>query len=178
MSDQGAGGPPPPGGPPQDGGWQEVHNPPPPGQPPPGYQAGPPPPGYVPPGYQPPPYGGPPYGQPVPGLTPMAAAAISYLTFIPAIVMLVIEPYKRDNYVRFHAWQCIVLSGVSVAGGMVLLMIAGMGMHWMMFGMHMLFRTILFIFWLIAIIKASQGERYHIPVVGDIAESLTANVTI
>jgi len=174
MSDQGAGGPQQP----SDGGWQQVHNPP----PPPGYGAGQqPPPGYVPPGYGPQGYGPPGYPPPYgvqAGLSPTAAAAISYLTFIPAIVMLVIEPYKRDNYVRFHAWQCIVLSGVSIVGGEVLKMLGHMGMWWMMAGIHAMFHIILFIFWLIAIIKASQGERYGIPIVGEIAENLTASVQV
>jgi len=111
-------------------------------------------------------------------LTPTAAAAIAYLTFIPAIVMLVIEPYKRDNFVRFHAWQCIVLSGVSLIGGEVLKVLGHMGMWWFMAGIHAMFHIILFIFWLVAIIKASQGERYGIPIVGEIAENLTASVQV
>ena len=168
MSDQGSGGPQQP----SDGGWQQVHNP-----PPPGYGAGQqPPPGYVPPGYGPPGYP-PPYGSQA-GLSPTAAAAISYLTFVPAIVMLVIEPYKRDNYVRFHAWQSIVLSGIWLVGSAVIESLGHMGMHWLLGLMHFFFFCVVAVFWLVAIIKASQGERYGIPIVGEIAESLTASVQI
>lgn len=166
MSDQGSGEPQQP----SDGGWQQVHNPP----PPPGYGAAqPPPPGY---GYGPPGYP-PPYGAQA-GLSPTAAAAISYLTFIPAIVMLVIEPYKRDNFVRFHAWQEIVLCGASILGNIVFRTLRHMGMGWMIITLHSIYDVILFVFWLIAIIKASQGERFGIPIIGEIAENLTASVQV
>src|ERR1041384_6724356 len=35
---------------------------------------------------------------------------IAYLTFIPAVILLLIEPYNRNKFVRFHAWQEIWLS--------------------------------------------------------------------
>ena len=33
------------------------------------------------------------------------AGTIAYFTFIPAIIFLLVAPYKENNYVRFHAWQ-------------------------------------------------------------------------
>ena len=39
------------------------------------------------------------------GLSDNAAAGIAYITIIPAIVFLIIEPFKRSPFVRFHAWQ-------------------------------------------------------------------------
>src|SRR5271169_2184240 len=48
------------------------------------------------------------------------AAALAYLVgFITGIIFLVIEPYKRDSYVRFHAFQSIFLSVAYVAVFMV-----------------------------------------------------------
>ncbi|HEV2418667.1 MAG TPA: zinc-ribbon domain-containing protein, partial [Terriglobia bacterium] len=48
------------------------------------------------------------------GSTPMTsnvAALLTYiLGFITGIIFLVIEPYKRDPFVRFHAFQSIFLS--------------------------------------------------------------------
>ena len=43
------------------------------------------------------------------GLTDNAAGAIAYFTFIPAVLFLVTEPYNKSSYVRFHAWQSILL---------------------------------------------------------------------
>ena len=195
MSDQNYGGPPQ-----QQGGWSQVPQPnqppaapgygagsaqyPPPPPPPPGYGAGPgyppPPPGQPP--YGQPPYNQPPYGTPTPqgqGLTANTAAAIAYLTFIPAIIFLVIDPYKRISLVRFHAWQCIVLTCVSVAVSIAFMILGFLPLHflWVIFMLvHTAIDIALFVFWLIAIIKASKGERYHIPGIGPIAENFAAKV--
>src|SRR5579875_2323824 len=44
------------------------------------------------------------------GLSESAAAAISYITIIPAIIFLVIAPYNRMPLVRFHSMQSIALA--------------------------------------------------------------------
>ena len=42
------------------------------------------------------------------GLSPTAAGALSYLAgFITGIIFLVIDPFKTDRFVRFHAFQSI-----------------------------------------------------------------------
>jgi uncharacterized membrane protein len=138
--------------------------PPPPQGPPPGYTGGPGP-------QYPPPPPPPSAGQ---GLTSNAAAAISYITFIPAVLFLVMAPYNRDRFVRFHAWQCIALTVVAVVIGIIFTMLGIIGFHlmfWMFFLIHRLVDLAIFIFWLIALIKASQGQWYKIPVVGDLAAS-------
>ena len=43
------------------------------------------------------------------GLSENAAGAIAYITFIPAIVFLMMPPYNGSSYVRFHAWQSLFL---------------------------------------------------------------------
>ena len=47
--------------------------------------------------------------EPLQGLSDNAAGAIAYITIIPAIVFLLVEPYNKKPFVRFHAWQCIFL---------------------------------------------------------------------
>src|ERR1700744_5243793 len=98
--------------------WQQVPGTPPnaasQGYPPPAQGYPPPQAAYPPPdaGYPPPPTGYPPQ-QPPPQATPMSptsVAAISYLTFIPALIFLLIEPYKQIPFVRFHAIQSIALN--------------------------------------------------------------------
>ena len=39
------------------------------------------------------------------GLSDNAAGALAYVTIIPAIVFLLVEPYNKNSFVRFHAWQ-------------------------------------------------------------------------
>jgi uncharacterized membrane protein len=137
--------------------------------------------GYVPPssGNMPPAAG---YAPPQPGsaaaaggLSDNSAAAISYLTFIPAVIFLLIEPYNKKPFIRFHAIQCIALSVVSFAlhiGIMIISMILHfIPLSFVLFSLcHLAVTVILFIFWLMAIIKASKGEWYKIPFIGDFAE--------
>jgi uncharacterized membrane protein len=35
------------------------------------------------------------------------AGMLAYITIIPAIVFLVMEPYNRNRFIRFHSWQSI-----------------------------------------------------------------------
>ena len=43
------------------------------------------------------------------GLSEDAASGLAYLTFIPAIIFLVVAPYNTNPKVKFHAWQYIFL---------------------------------------------------------------------
>ena len=48
------------------------------------------------------------------GLEDNVAGALAYVTIIPAIVFLVLEPYNRKRFIRFHAFQSIVDLGFFV----------------------------------------------------------------
>ena len=41
------------------------------------------------------------------GLTSNMAGALAYVTIIPAIIFLVMEPYNKDRFIRFHSFQCL-----------------------------------------------------------------------
>jgi uncharacterized membrane protein len=99
------------------------------------------------------------------GLSDSAAGAIAYITIIPAIIFLVLEPYNRSSFVRFHAWQSIFF-GVAVA---VIHMILGVIpiLGWFLL---MPVSIGLLVLWLVVIVKASKGERFKIPFIGNFAE--------
>lgn len=108
------------------------------------------------------------------GLSENAAAAISYVTIIPAIIFLVLEPYNRMRLVKFHAIQCIALhvAWIAVWIATVILTIT---LHFIPF-IGFLFSLIdfciavgFFIAWLLCIIKASKGEYFKLPFIGDFA---------
>ena len=167
--------PPAPNAPPQSAGtYQQVYGGEPQTPPAGGYTPPPPPPGYTGgPGSQYPPQAPPPAaGQ---GLSSNAAAAISYITFIPAVIFLVVAPYNRDRFVRFHAWQSIALWIVSIAISIIFTIVAFVGFHLLWWTFHSLIDLVLFVFWLIALIKASQGQWYKIPIVGDLAVSFAGS---
>src|ERR1700752_2576318 len=44
------------------------------------------------------------------GLSDNVAATIASFPFFPAIIFLLVAPYKENNYVRFHAWQSVLLN--------------------------------------------------------------------
>lgn len=108
------------------------------------------------------------------GLSPNAAAAIAYLTIIPSIVFLVLEPYKNMKLVRFHSIQNIALAVVWIVA-YVALAVFGIVMHFIpFFGilillLDMAIGVLFFIAWLIAIIKASKGEFFKLPFIGAFA---------
>ena len=117
-------------------------------------------------------------GQPVAaraGLSENAAAAIAYITIIPAIVFLVLEPYNRMPLVRFHSWQSIGLGVVAFVLQAVISM-CGMALHiipgiFILVGLtHMVVGLCLFLVWLFIIVKASKGEWFKLPLIGDLAE--------
>jgi uncharacterized membrane protein len=129
-----------------------------------------------------PPYAVPPpsayAGQPVvvgTGLSENAAAAIAYITIVPAIIFLVIEPYNRMLLVKFHSWQSIALFVVAFVLQAVI-SICEMALHFIpgiiiLFGLvHLAIGLCLFLVWLFIILKASKGEWFKLPVIGDFAE--------
>ena len=99
------------------------------------------------------------------GLSENAAAALAYVTIIPAIIFLIVEPYNRSSLVRFHAWQCIFLSIAAFAIHTILVIIPVIG--WIILP----FVSIaILIIWIIALLKALKGERFHLPFIGKFAE--------
>ncbi|MBX7149357.1 DUF4870 domain-containing protein [bacterium] len=109
------------------------------------------------------------------GLEPNVASLLCYVcTFVTGIVFLIIE--KDNKQVRFHAWQAIVLGGASfviqlglsilgailgaIAGPLAMIISIFVPVVWLAF----------LIFWIVAMVKAYQGEQYKIPFIGDIAE--------
>jgi uncharacterized membrane protein len=98
------------------------------------------------------------------GLQSNLAAALSYL-WITAIVFLLLEPYNRDRFVRFHAFQALFLGLASIAGHLVLSLIPFLG--WMLMPVWSLLVLVLAI---VAAVKAYQNETFSIPVIGPFAE--------
>jgi uncharacterized membrane protein len=109
------------------------------------------------------------------GLSENAAAALAYVTVIPAIIFLVTEPYNKIRFVRFHSFQSIGLCIVWFALWIVLTFLQ-MALHLIpLIGLLFIFVQLLislcmFVAWLIVIMKASRGEWYKLPFIGDFAE--------
>ena len=106
------------------------------------------------------------------GLSENAAGGLAYITIIPAIVFLVAEPYNRSSYIRFHAWQCIFMAVAWIVID-IAIMILGHLMSFLgllAFGLYPLVALAMLILWIMVLIKAFNGERFKLPIVGDLAE--------
>ena len=105
-----------------------------------------------------------------------AASAISYVTFIPAVLFLLVRPYKDSPCVRFHAWQsillCMVAFAVDIVLGAVALVTIFLGTAALAYTLRLVF-LFWFVLWLACVIKAMQGKRLKLPIIGSIAEKLS-----
>jgi uncharacterized membrane protein len=99
------------------------------------------------------------------GLDANVAAALSYgLGWITGIVFLMTEP--ANKFVRFHAMQSTILFLALSVLTVVLQVIPFLGMLIAVFVVIPLSAVL----WLVMMFKAYQGERFKLPVVGDMAE--------
>ena len=100
-----------------------------------------------------------------PGLSDNAAGALAYITIIPAIIFLIIEPYNKNSYIRFHSWQSIFFGIAAFAINAVLSVMPLIG--WIITPVFMI---AFFVVWLIVLLKALKGQRYKLPFIGKYAE--------
>jgi uncharacterized membrane protein len=101
----------------------------------------------------------------VAGLDDNVAGALAYLTVIPAILFLVLEPYSRKPFIRFHAFQSIGLTVLLVVT-MIFTMIPLIG--WFLGPLVML---VLAVLWVLCVLKAFAGSKFTLPIVGPFAET-------
>lgn len=111
------------------------------------------------------------------GLTMNLAAALSYaLGLITGILFLVLEPYKSDRFVRFHAMQSILFSAACIVFAIVwsifvgiLVSITGFWVLTVDVPLRLLAGLGIFVFWLYVMFQAYSQREYKIPYIGAIA---------
>ncbi|MCL5808720.1 MAG: DUF4870 domain-containing protein [Deltaproteobacteria bacterium] len=82
-------------------------------------------------------------------------AALSYV-WVLSVVMLIVR--KDDEFVKFHAKQGLILFIASFIGVIPVI-------GWVVW-------LVVVVFDIIGFIKALSGERYKVPLVGDLAEKI------
>ena len=103
------------------------------------------------------------------------ASALAYLAG-PFSGVLILLAERANPHVRFHAWQSLIaLGGLWVLGlGLYLLAFAALFVSAMAFRLLLWVAVLVWagwvVLWLIALVKAYRGERFHLPFVGAIAE--------
>jgi uncharacterized membrane protein len=104
------------------------------------------------------------------GLADNVAGMLAYITIIPAIIFLVMEPYNRKPFIRFHAWQCLFFAGAWFAisiGLMILGFIPVLGL--LTLPLHLLVLLGMLAVWVLLLIKANAGQMFKLPLIGDLA---------
>ena len=106
------------------------------------------------------------------------AGALAYLV-LPAIVFLLVEPYSKNRFVRFHSFQCLgvclacLVIGASLRlAGFVLFLLPVGRLFFVL--VSMLVSLACLVIWVVLVVKALQGERFKLPLVGDFAERQAA----
>lgn len=116
-------------------------------------------------------------GQPV-SLHDNLLGALAYVTFIPAIIFLLTEKFKRNPFVRFHSVQSLFMVVAAVLIGIFMRLIYSLFVlvPWLGFLLAWLSIVVvilaIFMTWIVMIIKAFQGERCKLPFIGNFAESI------
>ena len=103
-----------------------------------------------------------------PGMTDNVAGMVAYFTFIPAIIFLVVEPYNKSRFIRFHSFQCIFLFLASAIAHFAIGLIPFM--YFLTYRLQELVSLATLVLLILLALKANQGQRYKLPVLGDLAE--------
>jgi uncharacterized membrane protein len=103
-------------------------------------------------------------------------AALAYLLFfVSGLVLLNLDPYNKDEFVRFHARQSILFSVAWIALLIifsVFMAVLPFGVDRLLHGIEGLVNLVLAVFWVFLMYKAYSGERYRIPELADWADQM------
>ncbi len=92
-------------------------------------------------------------------------ALLSYLLlWVTGLLFLILE--KDNKFVKFHAMQSIITFGALTVGLMIFTPIPIIGII-----ITTILSITIFVLWIFLMLKAYQGEKYKLPIIGDIAEN-------
>jgi uncharacterized membrane protein len=123
---------------------------------------------------------------PAAGLTPNVAGALAYLVgAITGILFLVIDPFKADRFVRFHAFQSIFFNLAWIAFWIVWMIVGlmlGAISHGLFFIIQLPINLLItvggFCLWVYLMYTAYQGKTFQLPVIGALAAQQAGIATV
>jgi uncharacterized membrane protein len=111
------------------------------------------------------------------GMQENVAGLLCYiLGFITGIIFLVLAPYNQNKFVRFHAFQSIFLSVAWVAVVIVeqilnaIMLSISLAMFGLVATIWMLIGLAFLVLWVVLMVKAYNGQKWKLPIIGDLAE--------
>jgi uncharacterized membrane protein len=97
--------------------------------------------------------------------------AIAYLSIVPALILLALDRFRNNRFVRFHAFQCLLLCAATVVvAGLVWFLAAVALLAGGLLGIILAIG--LGILWLVVMLKALLGEQFKVLLIGNYAERL------
>jgi uncharacterized membrane protein len=106
--------------------------------------------------------------------------ACAYCTFLPAFSFLLLDPYRRNPFVRFHSVQCLLFWSLTLVAAVLvrllttlLLLVPVVGPLLAVLCVTIAALAALFL-WIVLVVKAMQGERFALPLIGGMAEKYSA----
>ena len=107
------------------------------------------------------------------------ASMMCYLLgWITGIVFLVMEPYKQNRAIKFHAWQSIIFFGafsilqflISIVFWNILVGSGSLGLAELFYWCTRILYLIVLVAWIFLMVQAYNGKKFMIPIIGKIAE--------
>lgn len=104
-------------------------------------------------------------------------AALGYFIPLVAVIMLFIEPYKNNRFIRFHSFQSIIFNvafivlwvvlGVlgTIIGFIPVIQVVAI----VLVPVYLLLGLAYFVAWIMLMVKAFQGQEWSLPMVGGYA---------
>jgi len=89
------------------------------------------------------------------------AAALAYLWLV-AILWLVLEPYNKDRFIRFHSFQALAFGVVAIVVQIALGMIPFIG--WII---AVPVSLLILLVWVVCLFKAFSKEWFKLPLIGE-----------
>jgi uncharacterized membrane protein len=109
-------------------------------------------------------------------LTENIAGALAYLTFVPAVIFLLVKPYSGNRFVRFHSLQCLLLWAAAILTALALKLASVLLLFIPMVGqLFMVVVSVVIVLaaiatWLVLVVKAAQGEMFKLFLLGNFAQ--------
>jgi len=105
------------------------------------------------------------------GLDSNIGGLLSYvLGWITGLIFFLIE--EKDEFVRFHAMQSIIVFGAITVLSIIFGILFTVPFLGAILGSFLWITSV--VLWIILIVKAYQGERFKLPIAGDLAEKYSA----
>lgn len=98
-----------------------------------------------------------------------AVASASYLTLVAGVLILLLPAFRKNRFVRFHAWQSVLLWGVFFGLTLAALLLSNIAAAMLLLVFGILAALAMFFLWIVLSIKAWEGERFELPWFGELA---------